>query len=91
MPLSSSQVGGLAPQGHRHQGGRDGRVGLGAGVIRAEVDSGHGGRDRGVHLRRSAVTARAAAIAASRCAAVSKGARAVAMAAVTAASASATL
>ena len=47
--------GGGVGQGHRHQGGRDGRVGLGAGVIRAEVDGGHGGRDRGVHLRSSAV------------------------------------
>ena len=43
--------GGGVGQGHWHQGGRDGRVGLGAGVVGAEVDGGHGGRDRGVRLR----------------------------------------
>ena len=53
--LQQLPSGGFAPQAGAlarvtgHQGGRDGRVGLGAGVIRAEVD-GHGGRDRGGHL-----------------------------------------
>ena len=51
-------MGGLAPQAGalaRVTSGRDGRVGLGAGVVRAEVDGGHG-RDRGVHLRGGAVS-----------------------------------
>ena len=42
-------------KGHRHQGGRDGRVGLGAGVIRAEVDGGHGRCDCRACLGRGAV------------------------------------
>ena len=42
-------------QRHRHQCGRDGRVRLGARVIRAQVDGGHGGSDGRVHLGRGAV------------------------------------